>query len=60
MPTYFVEAVAYDANGRRLSGNIHKIDAATQADAERTAQSRQKTQRETVRVDTKVTRIENK
>lgn len=59
MPKYTIEAVAYDKDGRRLNGNVHNsIEAATQRDAERIAESRQKFQTGTVRVETRVLRID--
>lgn len=51
---YMIEATAYDKNGRRLGGNCHSITAATQRDAESIAKSRQRSQVETVRVETRV------
>jgi hypothetical protein len=57
MRKYMIEAIAYDKNGRRLSGNCHSISAATQRDAEAIAKSRQRSQVETVRVETRVTGI---
>ncbi len=56
MPRYVIEAVAYDKNGRRLNGNTHTIEAATQRDAEKIAESRQKFQVETAKVETRVIR----
>ena len=53
---YKIEAIAYDKDGR-LGGNCHSITAATQRDAEVIAKSRQRSQVETVRVETHVTGI---
>jgi hypothetical protein len=54
MARYQIEAVAYDENGRRLNGNTHSVEASTQAEAERIAASRQKSQSGTARVETRV------
>lgn len=54
MPTYGIEAVAYDKDGRRLNGNTHTIVADNMRDAERIAASRQKFHVGTVRVETRV------
>jgi hypothetical protein len=58
MPRYTIEAVAYDKDGRRLNGNVHTIDAEFQRDAERNAESRQKFQAGTARVETRVLRVD--
>lgn len=61
MNYYTIEAVAYDRNGKRLSGNVHSnIQAAKQSDAIEIAKSRQKYQIETVRVEAKVLRVSDK
>ena len=60
MKRYSVEAVAYDVNGRRLNGSTHQIDADSPHDAERIAASRQKSQVETHRVETKILRVSEK
>ena len=54
MAKYGIEAVAYAADGRRLNGNTHMIEADNQRDAEAIAKSRQKSQVETVRVETRL------
>lgn len=54
MPTYGVEAVAYDKDGRRLNGNCHTIKATSSAEAERMAASRQKFQAGTAKVETRI------
>jgi hypothetical protein len=58
MPRYTIEAVAYDKDGRRLNGNTHNVQAASQRDAERIAESKQKFQAGTTRVETRVLRTE--
>ncbi len=60
MPFYSIEAVAYDKDGRRLNGNIHKVEASSQSDAIEIAKSRQMSQVGTVRVETKVLRVSDK
>lgn len=61
MPYYTIEAVAYDSNGRRLSGNVHSnIQAEKQSDAIEIAKSRQRYQIETARVETKVLRVSDR
>jgi hypothetical protein len=56
MKTYYnIEAVAYDKDGNRLSGNTHNnIEASSLAEAERIAASRQKSNIATARVETKL------
>jgi hypothetical protein len=54
MPTYGVEAVAYNKDGKRLSGNCHTIKADTSSEAERLAASRQKSHVDTARVETRI------
>ena len=46
--------MAYDNDGRRLNGNAHTIEAGSQRDAEKIAESRQKFQVGTHRVETRV------
>lgn len=60
MHRYTIEAVAYDKDGRRLNGNVHTIDAEFQRDAEHNAESRQRYQVGTVRVETRVLRVDPK
>jgi hypothetical protein len=54
MARYSIEAVAYDKDGRRLNGNTHTVEADSQRDAEKIAESRQKSHVDTHRVETRV------
>jgi len=60
MPRYMISAVAYDKDGKRLSGNTHAIDAETQRDAIQIAESRQRVVKGTVHVATKVNAVYGK
>lgn len=60
MKRYMISAVAYDKDGKRLSGNTHAIDAETQREAIQIAESRQKAVKGTVRVETKVNAVYDK
>jgi hypothetical protein len=57
---FMISAVAYDKDGKRLSGNTHAIDAETQRDAIQIAESRQRVVAGTVRVETKVNAVYDK
>ena len=60
MPFYNLQAVAYDKDGKRLSGNAHKVEASSQSDAIEIAKGRQSSDSAMVRVEVKVISVSDK